>query len=95
MAKSYTSKFLFVAFLGIHIPLIGLIFFLSFHTEELGRLPVFLITLILTLVATATTLFVLRALLAPMNAARNALGNYLSRREIPNLPSGSRTRLAS
>lgn len=88
LAKSYTSKFLFVAFLGIHIPLIGLIFFLSFNAEDLGRMPIFLITLALTLVATATTLFVLRALLAPMNAAKNALGNYLSRREIPNLPSG-------
>jgi hypothetical protein len=63
-------------------------FFLSFYAGDLGRMPVFLITLVLTLLATGTTLYVLRKLLAPMNAAKNALGNYLSRRELPDLPSG-------
>lgn len=86
LAKSYTFKFLFVAFLGIHIPLIGLIVFIVFKPQALSPGTLFLITLGLTLGATGITLFILNKLLEPLSACKAALENYLTSRTIPDLP---------
>ena len=58
ISKSYSLKFLFVAFLGIHIPLIGLIFFVIFTKDNLSEYTILLITLFFTLLATSITLIV-------------------------------------
>lgn len=86
VAKSYTFKFLFIAFLGIHIPLIGLIAFILASPGALPGSTVFLIALCCTLGATAVTLFTLNALLAPLKMSKVALENYLTKRTMPNLP---------
>lgn len=85
--KSYASKFLFVAFLGIHIPLIGIIFFVVLNdTQSLTRLDIILYTLLLTLVATAVTLFILNRLIRPIAVAKDALRDYLEAKVLPQLP---------
>jgi signal transduction histidine kinase len=86
LSKSYSLKFLFIAFLGIHIPLIGIICYLLMGPAQLKPLPVFLIVLVLTLVATALTLYLLNGLLFPLKQSKLALENYLGKQELPTLP---------
>jgi signal transduction histidine kinase len=84
--KNYSIKFLAIAFLGIHIPLIGLIIFLTFHKGELTPAIILIFTLIFTLGATGITLIILNQLLEPLKLGRNALKVYLENQEIPELP---------
>ncbi|MDX1447030.1 HAMP domain-containing sensor histidine kinase [Lishizhenia sp.] len=86
LLKSYSSKFLAVAFLGIHVPLIGIILFIVFNEGGFTTSTIIILTLILTLGATALTLFVLNKLLAPLKLAKSSLKNYLENQELPNLP---------
>ncbi len=86
LRNRYALKFLFVAFIGIHIPLIGLIFFLLFYENKISPTNIFVISLIMTLVATALTLFLLKRLIKPIENASKALENYRASRIIPNLP---------
>lgn len=84
--KNYSTKFLAIAFLGIHIPLIGLIIFLTFNKAALSPSIILVFTLIFTLTATGVTLFILNKLLEPLKLARNALKQYLENQVPPNLP---------
>lgn len=86
LRKSYVLKFLFVAFLGIHIPLIGIVIYILFHPNIISPGVLFTITLILTLVATGITLWILRKLVQPMEIASEALVRYGERGIIPSLP---------
>lgn len=86
LSKSYTLKFLFIAFLGIHIPLIGIILYLLFGPPHLQPLSVFFVTLFLTLGATVVTLYLLNGLLTPLSKAKKALEDYLSEGKLPHLP---------
>src|SRR6476469_1348338 len=86
LQKSYHLKFLFIAFLGIHIPLIGIVFFVFNSKTEISNLSVLLIITAFTLVATIATLLILRNLLKPLLYAKNALEDYLFEQKIPNLP---------
>lgn len=86
LSKSYTYKFLFIAFLGIHIPLIGLIIFIAVSPSELNKLSIFILTLLLTLLATGITLFVLKKLLTPLELSKKALEDYLDEKKLPSLP---------
>lgn len=86
LAKRYTLKFLFIAFLGIHIPLIGLTIYLTVKTNALSVNSVIVMTLLLTLVSTAATLYFLRKLLQPLLLSKDALDNYLGKRVLPSLP---------
>ncbi|HLV40297.1 HAMP domain-containing sensor histidine kinase [Xanthomarina sp.] len=83
--KKYSYKFLFVAFLGIHIPLLGIIFYALFATS-ISTTTFILITLGLTLAATALTLRVLNALLIPIIKGKSALKEYVEHNTVPNLP---------
>lgn len=83
--KKYSYKFLFVAFLGIHIPLLGIIFYALFATS-ISTTTFILITLGLTLAATALTLRILNALLEPIIKGEMALKEYVSHNKVPNLP---------
>jgi len=85
LRKSYHLKFLFVAFIGIHVPLISMIILLT-SNNEINKTSIFLVCLIFTLVATALTLIVLRKLLDPLLFSRDALEKYLKNRTIPDLP---------
>lgn len=85
-SSSYSFKFLFVAFFGIHIPLIGLLITFAFNIHEFSVSSVILVALGLTLVASGITLYILKSLLSPLHVARQALDNYLESRTVPNLP---------
>lgn len=84
LSGNYALKFLFVAFLGIHIPLLGVIAVLL-HGRPSAWL-IFFTTLGCTLLACASTLFVLRSLLEPIVRSFQALKDYLYQRELPHLP---------
>lgn len=86
VSGSYPLKFLFIAFLGIHIPLIGIILYLLFGPARLEPLPVFLLALVLTLLATAGTLYLLNGLLYPLKQSKKALEEYLDKKVLPGLP---------
>ncbi len=86
LRKSYALKFLFVAFLGIHIPLIGIVVYILFHPKIISPGILFTLTLVLTLVATGVTLWILRKLVQPMEIASEALIRYGERGIIPSLP---------
>ena len=86
LKKSYTGKFFFVAFLGIHIPLIGLIITLVFNKDVYSTQTILLFTLGFTLLATALTLYVVKKLIQPINMASRSLTKYRRNRIVPNLP---------
>ncbi len=88
LAKTYTGKFLFIAFLGIHLPLIALIIAITGNWFYLGGWNVILLTLVVTLVATAATLLLLNKLLWPLYQSRKALVNYTGEGILPQLPTG-------
>ena len=83
--NKYSYKFLFVAFVGIHIPLLGIISFALFGTS-FSTTTFILITLGLTLGATALTLKILNSLLAPIIERKTALKEYVEHSTVPNLP---------
>jgi signal transduction histidine kinase len=84
LSGNYALKFLFIAFLGIHIPLLGVIAILL-HGRP-SALLMLLTTLSCTLVACAATLYVLHRLLEPIQRSFQALKDYLYKRELPHLP---------
>lgn len=86
LKNRYVAKFLFVAFLGIHIPLIGLVFFVVYLEHHLSPMNVFLITLVLTLFATVITLIILKNLMIPVMKGSKALLEYRNNLTIPQLP---------
>ncbi|MBO9565853.1 MAG: HAMP domain-containing histidine kinase [Niastella sp.] len=86
LSRSYTFKFLFIAFLGIHVPLIGLLIFVLLATGVISTGAILLITLLLTLGATAATLFILNGLLAPLRQSQHTLKLFLNEHELPQLP---------
>lgn len=86
LRKSYANKFLFVTFLGIHIPLIGLTLYVFAQNQFESTSFFLLATLCLTLLATVVTLFVLKKLIKPIELASSAMLNYQNNKIVPNLP---------
>jgi len=87
LRRNYSLKFLFVAFLGIHIPLIGTILYIGIQAGPSTPVTAIIAaTLVLTLFATACTLTILNRLLAPLRLASASLDDYIHGRNIPALP---------
>ncbi|MBK0368866.1 sensor histidine kinase [Flavobacterium agrisoli] len=86
LKRSYAFKFLFVAFVGIHIPLIGILFFVLFDDNNLNPLSILIFSLIMTLLATAITLLLLNKLIKPISIASQSLEKYRSSRILSTLP---------
>lgn len=86
LKKSYVFKFFFVAFIGIHIPLIGLLFFILFGNITFSTTTILVFTLVMTLMATAFTLLVLRKLVVPIELASKTLHDYKTDRTLSQLP---------
>ena len=77
LKKSYSSKFLFTAFIGTHVPLIGLVLFvLLFPNHKLDNFLSIVIVLSYTLVAAIGTLFVLNKLLSPIRLATKTMQEF-------------------
>ena len=87
LKKSYSAKMLLLGFLGIHIPLIGIIMYILLVPKDtLEPWQVIVITLILTLLATAITLYLLNALLSPIRITAEAITTFQHQRQLPSLP---------
>lgn len=86
LRKSYAFKFLFVAFVGIHIPLIGILFFVLYAENTISHDSILIFALIMTLVATLLTLLVLNKLMKPILLASESLNEYRKGRILPKLP---------
>lgn len=86
LKDSYTFKFLFVAFIGIHIPLIGILFFVVYAKANFSTCSLLIFSLIITLIATALTLTVLNKLIHPIELASKALSDYKLKRTVTKLP---------
>jgi diguanylate cyclase (GGDEF)-like protein len=86
--KSYAGKMLLVAFIGTHVPLVALAsyFALASSVPLRDKVRVLFLALVATLGGGAATLLGLRALLAPVSAASEALRRFLDRGELPELP---------
>jgi len=88
LKKSYAFKFLFVAFIGIHIPLIGILFFVLFFKHTISPTSILVFSLIMTLLATGITLLFLNKLIQPIARASKALADYRNHRKLSVLPTG-------
>ncbi len=87
LLKKYSHKFFFIAFLGIHIPLIGtIIYVIMGDPAPMSQTKMVILVLVFTLIATAATLYVLNRLLEPLILSKNALEAYIKNRALPNLP---------
>lgn len=88
LRRSYAFKFLFVAFIGTHIPLIGLLFLILYEDFSVSPNTILIFALLMTLFASGLTLIVLKQLIKPIEFASKALRNYKKERLVPNLPLG-------
>lgn len=89
LSKNYSAKFLFIAFTGIHIPLIGIILYLALSPDHsFSAVTVILATLLLTLGATGITLYLLNQLLQPIHLIRKTLIEFIQQKQAPMLPAG-------
>mgnify|MGYP000210948758 CR=1 FL=1 len=86
LKNNYAYKFLFVAFLGIHVPLIGLLLYAIGTPQELSMWQTVSIVLVFTLLGTGVTLWVLKKLLKPVDLAKESLLKYVATKELPVLP---------
>ncbi|MES2275571.1 MAG: hypothetical protein V4592_06090 [Bacteroidota bacterium] len=87
LLSNYTVKFMFVSFLGIHIPLFGIIGLLIYSSgSSINKASCFLLTLGLTLLSTTVTLLVLNGLVVPLKKAQRSLSDYIDKKSLPNLP---------
>lgn len=85
--RSYSIKFLATAFLGIHVPLIAYVVYLTTKHGFRESVPDLLVVLAATLVGTALTLWMQYELLAPVRVTSDAVEAYHAQREIWELPS--------
>lgn len=86
LSSNYTLKFLFIAFIGVHIPLIVLIMAIVFEWISLKGWDIILVALLATLVATGLTLLLLKGLLWPIHEAKQSLFDYTKKKLVPSLP---------
>ena len=88
LKRNYALKFLFVTFIGIHIPLIGMLFFVLYGQHSISPNSILIFALIMTLLASGFTLFVLKKLILPIEMASKALDAYRNTRTVSDLPLG-------
>ena len=86
LTRSYAFKFLFVAFVGIHIPLIGLLYYVLYGNFSISPNAILFFALVMTLLASGVTLAILKQLIKPIEIASRALRDYKKERKVPKLP---------
>lgn len=86
--RTYTGKILLVSFLGVHVPMFGAVTYaLMWDPAPLSQqIGILIAMLVATLLGTCATMFVMNALLAPVQAATRAADGYLRERKLPRLP---------
>lgn len=85
--KSYVGKMLFIAFLGVHIPLLSLISYTAIVTIHwTTALSVIAVGVVSTVAGSMITMLVQARALAPILQASTALNRYMASGELPTLP---------
>lgn len=84
--KSYTFKFRFITFIGIHIPLIGFAAVLYFDSGSMDARTALSLLLFLTLTSTLVTIIFLKQLLSPIRMSVAAIENFERSSVLPDLP---------
>jgi diguanylate cyclase (GGDEF)-like protein len=79
-----------VMFVGTHVPLVVLVFYLLLSSSVTLRpaLEILVLLVSATLVGTAAALYALNSLLAPVRLASTSLTEYLDSQRLPDLPIG-------
>ncbi|MFH7015090.1 sensor histidine kinase [Flavobacterium sp. FlaQc-47] len=75
-----------MAFIGIHIPLIGILFFVLYYNHTVSATSILIFSLMMTLLATLITLLILNQLIKPISIASKALNDYRNNRKLSVLP---------
>lgn len=86
LKKSYASKFFFIAFIGIHLPLVGILFFVLYNDNTFSNELILFFSFLITLVVTSVTLLGLKNLVRPILLASKALNEYRNNRTLSQLP---------
>ena len=88
--KSYRGKIMLVMFVGTHVPLVVLVFYLLLSSSVTLRpaLEILVLLVSATFVGTAAALYALNSLLAPVRLASTSLTEYLDSQRLPDLPIG-------
>lgn len=85
--NKYSLKFLLIAFLGIHIPLLGIIgYVVTRPSDTYSPTEIILVALFLTLFGTLLTLYLLNELLKPVVISKKSLERYVNEGKLPQLP---------
>ncbi|XWN38520.1 MAG: HAMP domain-containing sensor histidine kinase [Balneola sp.] len=84
--KRYTGKIFLIAFIGTHIPLIGLFLYLTIYFPVEERVSILLVVLVATVAGATVTLYFIFRLLAPILMTNKAVIKYNSEKKIPSLP---------
>ncbi|MEQ9092378.1 MAG: HAMP domain-containing sensor histidine kinase [Balneola sp.] len=84
--KGYTGKIFLIAFIGTHIPLIGLFIYLTIYFPVEERVSILLVVLVATVIGASVTLYFIFRLLAPILMTNKAVIKYNSDKKIPSLP---------
>jgi diguanylate cyclase (GGDEF)-like protein len=86
--RSYIGKIMLVAFLGIHLPLLSLIFYfvISSYVNLIFKFYTLSVAILATILGTAITLYLLYHILASVNLTSTMLRQYVSEKKKPNLP---------
>jgi signal transduction histidine kinase len=85
--RSYLGKMMLIAFIGVHVPLLSMIVYISSHVNEWSMaLPVLLVGVASTVVGSLATMVIQGKMLAPILHASKALHHYLETGTLPTLP---------
>ncbi|NBC17924.1 MAG: hypothetical protein GVY18_11495 [Bacteroidetes bacterium] len=85
--RSYSGKLFFVAFLGTHLPLLGVLVYVALSEWAFADVvPLLIVVVVGTLVAAGLTLWALRQLIAPVLTTADALERYAADDTLPDLP---------
>jgi diguanylate cyclase (GGDEF)-like protein len=89
---SYEGKLMMIAFVGTHVPLLGLLLYVSLtQTESFDRAAGYLLVgLIATILGMLVTVAALHAMLRPIVETSRALRRFLGEQTLPSLPTGYR-----
>jgi signal transduction histidine kinase len=87
LPQSLKGKIMLVAFIGTHIPLLGLLGYLLWRHQAVSEtMGTILITLAATVIGMLATLGALHCLLKPIEKTSVAISGYLNDRKVPDLP---------
>ncbi len=87
LARSYPLKLLAIAFIGIHLPLMGVLIYTAGHVMEHAN-AIISLTILFTAISTTITLYLLHDLLTPVRKLNKTMQHFHATGELLQLPTG-------